>query len=94
METIGFFKALADENRQMILRILRGVDEMSVNELCERLADASQPTVSYHLQVLRQCRLVDARKVGKQVFYQLNRVTLHAAGTALYTEWRITMHNT
>ena len=89
METVRFFKALADENRQMILRILREVDEMSVNDLCERLADLAQPTVSHHLQVLRECRLVEARKVGKHVFYQLNRVTFHAAGNALYMEWRI-----
>ena len=89
MDTLEFFKALADENRQTILRILREVDELSVNELCERLRELSQPTVSHHLQVLRQCRLVEARKVGKHVFYQLNRVTLHAAGRALSLEWSI-----
>ena len=91
MHTVKFFKALADENRQTILRILRDVDEMSVNELCGHLADLTQPTVSHHLHILRECRLVDARKVGKHVLYQLNRVTLHAAGNALYMEWRITV---
>lgn len=90
MDTVEFFRALADENRQHILQILRAVDEMSVNDLCERLEVLAQPTVSHHLHVLRQCRLVETRKVGKHVFYQLNRVTLHAAGNALYLEWSIT----
>ena len=89
METVEFFKALADENRQTILRVLRDADEMSVSDLCEHLADLAQPTVSHHLQILRQCRLVEMRKVGKHVFYQLNRVTFHAAGNALYLEWHL-----
>ena len=89
METVFFFKALADETRQTILRALRDVDELSVTDICECLPHMSQPTVSHHLHVLRHCRLVETRKVGKQVFYQLNRVTLHAAGNAFYLEWRI-----
>ena len=89
METVDFFKALSDETRHTILQILRQVEELSVNDLCERLPRLRQPTVSHHLHILRQCRLVETRKVGRQVFYQLNRVTLHAAGNAFYLEWRI-----
>jgi len=33
----------------------------------------SQPTISHHLSVLRQLKLVNTRKEGKQVFYAINR---------------------
>jgi DNA-binding transcriptional ArsR family regulator len=33
----------------------------------------SQPTISHHLNVLRQVGLVTSRKEGKLVFYAINR---------------------
>ncbi len=89
MNTVDFFRALGDDTRQTILQILQDVEELSVNDLCEQLPRLTQPTISHHLHVLRQCRLVEMRKVGRQVFYQLNRVTLHVAGNAFYLEWHL-----
>jgi ArsR family transcriptional regulator, arsenate/arsenite/antimonite-responsive transcriptional repressor len=89
MDTVMFFRALGDQHRQVILRLLRDADEISVSELCQELPGLSQPTVSHHLHVLRQCCLVERRKVGKVVFYQLNRVAFHMAGQTLYDEWCI-----
>jgi len=89
MDTVMFFRALGDQHRQVILQLLKDADEISVTELCRELPSLSQPTVSHHLHVLRQCRLVEKRKVGKVVFYQLNRVTFHMAGQTFYQEWSL-----
>ena len=37
------------------------------------LQDVSQPTISHHLNVLKQFGLVNSRKEGKQVFYAVDR---------------------
>jgi ArsR family transcriptional regulator len=63
-------KAMADETRQEILRLL-GQHEMCVNEL-EALLTVHQPTVSHHLSVLRRANLVIVRREGRHVYYQAN----------------------
>jgi ArsR family transcriptional regulator len=65
-----FIKAMADETRQEILRLL-GQREMCVSEL-ETLLTVHQPTVSHHLAVLRRANLVTARREGRRVYYQAN----------------------
>lgn len=65
-----FLKAMADESRQRILALLQG-GEMSVGELQAHF-DLSQPTISHHLAVLRQARLVLSRRDGKYVYYRAN----------------------
>jgi ArsR family transcriptional regulator len=35
--------------------------------------DVSQPTISHHLNVLKQFGLVTSRREGKLVFYAINR---------------------
>jgi len=68
---VDFCKALSDETRQSILEMLqRG--EMSVGEIVEAFK-ISQPTISHHLNVLRNVGLVTSRKEGKQVFYSINK---------------------
>ena len=68
---VEFCKALADETRQKILEMLLE-GEMPVNDIVEAF-DISQPSISHHLGVLRQFKLVTSRKEGKQVFYALDR---------------------
>jgi DNA-binding transcriptional ArsR family regulator len=71
IDCVEFCKALADETRQRILEML--VErEMSVGEIVE-FFDMSQPTISHHLNVLKQFGLVTSRKEGKHVFYAINR---------------------
>jgi DNA-binding transcriptional ArsR family regulator len=66
-----FAKALADETRQKIMNLVC-CQQLSVNEIVEQL-DVSQPTVSHHLALLREARLVNVREEGKQTFYSLNQ---------------------
>ena len=71
IDCVEFCKALADDTRQQILVMLLE-DEMCVSDIVEAF-DMSQPTISHHLSVLKQLRLVTSRKDGKQVFYTINR---------------------
>ena len=70
IDCVEFCKALADETRQRILQMLIE-REMSVGEIVEAF-QTSQPTISHHLNILRQFGLVVSRKEGKQVFYSIN----------------------
>jgi ArsR family transcriptional regulator len=69
-----FFKALADETRIRILKLLE-VREMCVCEIMVAL-DLTQPTASHHLGLLENAGLVRDRKEGKWVFYSLVDVGL------------------
>ncbi len=64
-----FFKALADETRLQILKLLE-TREMCVCELMVALG-LTQPTASHHLGLLENARLVKRRKEGKWVFYSV-----------------------
>jgi len=64
-----FFKALADETRLRILKLLE-VREMCVCEVMVAL-DLTQPTASHHLGLLENAGFVKGRKEGKWVFYSI-----------------------
>jgi len=64
-----FFKALADETRLRILKLLE-VREMCVCEVMVAL-DLTQPTASHHLGLLENAGFVKGRKEGKWVFYKI-----------------------
>jgi DNA-binding transcriptional ArsR family regulator len=64
-----FLKALAHENRLLILCLL-SERERSVTEL-EQFLSLSQPTVSQQLARLRLDGLVETRRDGRTVYYQL-----------------------
>ena len=75
------FRALADETRRMILRLLRD-GPLTSGEIADRF-DSSWPTISRHLAVLREAGLVRVREEGREWFYALDPVPLAAA----YHEW-------
>jgi DNA-binding transcriptional ArsR family regulator len=64
-------KALADENRVRILLALNGQDELCVCQLID-LLQLAPSTVSKHLFILRNARLVNSRKEGRWMYYRLN----------------------
>ena len=65
----NFFKALADETRLRILKLLE-VREMCVCEIMVAL-NLTQPTASHHLALLENAGLIKDRKEGKWVFYSI-----------------------
>jgi DNA-binding transcriptional ArsR family regulator len=64
------FNAVAEPKRREVLAVI-GVEELSVNEIVERLG-WNQPMVSKHLGVLKQVGLVSERRVGRQRMYRVN----------------------
>jgi len=64
-----FFKALSDEKRIRILKLLT-VREMCVCELMIAL-DVTQPNLSHHLGILENQGFVNRRKEGKWAYYSL-----------------------
>lgn len=70
-DPVLFAKALADETRQKIMKMVC-CRWLSVNEIVAHL-DVTQPTVSHHLAILRDARLVHVREEGRQTFYSLNQ---------------------
>ena len=64
------FRALADETRRAILRMLRD-GSLTSGEIAARF-DSSWPTVSRHLAVLRDAGLVAAERHGQEIRYELN----------------------
>jgi DNA-binding transcriptional ArsR family regulator len=68
--TFDPFNAVAEPKRRRVLDIL-GTQELSVNELVERLG-WNQPMVSKHLGVLKEVGLVSERRVGRQRMYRVN----------------------
>ena len=63
-------KALGDENRLQIIKMLTG------GELCAcKILDAfniTQPTLSHHMKTLTESYLVNSRKEGKWTYYSIN----------------------
>jgi ArsR family transcriptional regulator len=71
IDCVQFCKALADDTRQQILVML--VDqELCVGDIVNAF-QISQPSISHHLNVLKQFGLVTSRKEGQQVYYTINR---------------------
>jgi DNA-binding transcriptional ArsR family regulator len=64
------FKALADPTRRKILRLLRNGPRTS-GEIAEHFS-SSWPTISRHLGVLRDAKLILAERNGQQIVYELN----------------------
>ena len=64
------FKALSDETRREILRLLQSGD-MTAGAIAENFA-MSKPSISHHLSVLKQTELVTAERRGQEIVYSLN----------------------
>lgn len=85
-DMIAFCKALGDETRQRILEILQQQGELCVTDLVAAF-DVSQPTISHHLNFLKQANLVTARREGKQIYYRLNQDNITECCGMLWTKF-------
>jgi len=64
------FRAIADETRRQILRLLRD-GPLTSGEIADAF-DSSWPTISRHLAVLREAGLVVAERQGQAIRYELD----------------------
>ena len=68
------WKALADPTRRKILSLLKDKD-MNAGEIANEF-NMTKPSISNHLNILKQADLVDAEKVGQNVNYSLKTSVL------------------
>ena len=82
MEEVIVFKALSDENRLAVLRLL------CTGEKCAcRLLDTlriGQSTLSHHMKILCEAGLVIARKDGKWTYYSIDKTGCDTAASVLH----------
>lgn len=64
------FKALNDPTRRSILELLQQKD-MTAGQIADRF-QISFPSISHHLDLLKQAKLVVSEKEGQFVYYSLN----------------------
>ena len=80
-------KAVADPMRIKILHRLASAapDKVCVCDLIEPLG-LTQPTVSYHLRVLKEAGLLDRRHEGSFVYYSVREDAMNHLATLLAIE--------
>ncbi|MBO5837567.1 MAG: winged helix-turn-helix transcriptional regulator [Oscillospiraceae bacterium] len=66
---VCIFKALSDENRIRILKMLHSGEKCAC-KLLEEL-NISQPTLSHHMKILCDAGIVNGRKEGKWTHYSM-----------------------
>lgn len=69
--TLNITKALSDGNRLRTVAALMQRDELCACQITEML-ELAPATVSRHMSVLQNARLVESRKDGRWVYYRLS----------------------
>ena len=64
------FKALNDDTRRQIIELLKKRN-MNAGEIAEEF-NISKPSISHHLDLLKQADLITAEKKGQFIIYELN----------------------
>lgn len=64
------FKALSDPTRRKILQMLKEKD-LSAGEIADAF-HISKPSISHHLNLLKQANLVIDERQGQNIYYSLN----------------------
>lgn len=64
------FKALSDPNRRRIIKMLQDGD-MTAGDIASHF-DMTKPSISHHLNVLKQADLVQDVRKGQNIYYSLN----------------------
>lgn len=82
----SIFKALNDETRRDILELLQ-IKDLNAGEIAEHFA-ISKPSISHHLDILKQADLVFSEKKGQFVVYTLNTTIVDDI-----LKWLLTLKN-
>ncbi len=76
------FKALSDPTRREILHMLQKGD-LSAGDIAERF-DMTKPSISHHLNNLKQAGLVQDLRKGQNIYYSLNTTVFQEAISWFY----------
>jgi len=70
----ALFKALNDPTRREILELLKKGD-LTAGEIADQF-NISKPSISHHLDLLKQAGLVQSLKEGQFIYYSLNTTVM------------------
>lgn len=76
------FRALADPTRREILRLL-GEKDLTAGEIAGRF-DMTFPSVSHHLNILKNAGLITDEREGQHIRYHLNATVIESLIGRLY----------
>jgi DNA-binding transcriptional ArsR family regulator len=71
-DTSDLFVALGDEQRQRILLTFEPGERLNVAQIVSA-STLSRTAVSHHLKVLRLCGALESEKIGKEVYFWINK---------------------
>ena len=77
----GVFKALAHPARRQVIALLKK-GPMMAGDLAKEF-DASWPTMSRHMAVLKDAELITAEREGNSILYRVNTSVLEDTASAL-----------
>lgn len=69
------FVALGDEHRQRILLLFEPGERLNVGQIAE-VSTLARSTVSHHLKILHESGVLGSEKIGKEVWFWINRDAL------------------
>ena len=84
------FKSLSDPTRRRILELLKEKD-LTAGEIAEEF-DISKPSISFHLNILKNSELVLTERQGQNIVYSINTTLFQDVITWLY-DFRNTEEN-
>src|SRR5580692_10597410 len=64
------FQAIADPTRRAILSLV-AIQAMSAGAIANSF-DSSRQTISKHIQILTECRLLKQEQSGREIYYHIN----------------------
>jgi ArsR family transcriptional regulator len=70
----SIFKALNDPTRREILELLKDKD-LTAGEIADKFS-ISKPSISHHLDLLRQAGLVESVKEGQFIYYSISTTVM------------------
>ena len=70
----AIFKALNDATRREILELLKAKDR-SAGEIADHF-NISKPSISHHLDILKQADLITSEKKGQFIIYSINTTVM------------------
>lgn len=68
------FKALSDPTRRQIIQLLKERD-LTAGEIADQFS-ISKPSISHHLSILKNAKLVTDERQGQNIVYSLNATVI------------------
>jgi len=81
------FKAISDPTRRQILALLKKKD-LSAGQLSGHFP-ISKPSLSHHLNILKNANLIDQERRGQEIIYSINMTVFYEISTELINTFNL-----